>query len=181
MPFSFAAWRHCAACFALLALSQAAQAQTAVPYTFAAGSPAKAGEVNANFQALVTAVNNLGSRVNKLEGQLAANDVPGKYSLSTVNLSPVVGTPVGGRWDVNVVKATLTLAANGTFTSTGTESSGNCCGSGTWTLAGNALSLTFDGSEVTTFQALAVGNLFVTTKNTSAGSSNQLVILARLR
>jgi hypothetical protein len=46
---------------ALLALSGGALAQTTVPNTFAAGTPAKAAAVNANFQALATAIDKVAS------------------------------------------------------------------------------------------------------------------------
>lgn len=48
---------------ALLALSGGALAQTTVPNTFAAGTPAKAAAVNANFQALATAIDKVASSV----------------------------------------------------------------------------------------------------------------------
>jgi hypothetical protein len=41
----------------LFAFSSTALAQTTVPYTFTAGTAAKASETNADFQALVTAIN----------------------------------------------------------------------------------------------------------------------------
>jgi hypothetical protein len=46
---------------ALVALSGGALAQTTVPNTFAAGTPAKAAAVNANFQALATAIDKVAS------------------------------------------------------------------------------------------------------------------------
>jgi len=46
---------------AFLALSGGALAQTSVPNTFAAGTPAKAAAVNANFQALATAIDKVAS------------------------------------------------------------------------------------------------------------------------
>ncbi len=48
---------------ALLVLSGGALAQTTVPNTFAAGTPAKATAVNANFQALATAIDKVASSV----------------------------------------------------------------------------------------------------------------------
>jgi hypothetical protein len=48
---------------ALLALSGGALAQTTVPNTFAAGTPAKAAAVNANFQALATAIDKVAASV----------------------------------------------------------------------------------------------------------------------
>ena len=62
----------------------AALAQTAVPHTFASGSPARASEVNANFAALVAANNALQARVAALEAAddpLAASDVVGTWKL----------------------------------------------------------------------------------------------------
>ena len=164
----------------LMSAASVGFAQTAVPHTFTANTPARAAEVNANFQALVTAINAIGARVNRLEGQLASADIPGTYILSTVNLSPLPGAP-NGRWDVNVVKSTFTLLANQSFTSTGSESGGACCGNGTWSYSGSNLILTFAGAETVSWQVLAVGNLYINSYNTRTGTTNQLLILARLR
>lgn len=167
--------------FSCAVSSVGVMAQVTVPNTFAAGSPARAADVNANFQALATAINGLTTRVNRLEGGLAAADIPGTYNFSVLNLMPLAGAP-NDFWDVNVVKSTLTLAAGGTFTSTGTESNASCCGSGTWSYAGNVLTLTLSGPEVLTFQTLAVGNLFITSRSRGAGvTDDSLFFLARLR
>jgi hypothetical protein len=72
----------------LLGFSTAALAQTAtVPNTFTAGAQAKASEVNANFAALVTAINAVGTRVAALESAnsaLVAADVVGSYRLLSI-------------------------------------------------------------------------------------------------
>ena len=52
---------------ALVTLSSIAFAQTDVPNTFEANTPAAASEVNANFDALATAIDALASRVTALE------------------------------------------------------------------------------------------------------------------
>lgn len=48
-------------------VSSAALAQTEVPNTFESGQPANAADVNANFTALATAIDNLATRVTTLE------------------------------------------------------------------------------------------------------------------
>lgn len=126
-----------------LVLSNTASAQTTVPNTFTAGSPAKAAEVNANFQALVTAINSLGARVDsvstrvdsvtarvgKLEGTLTATDVAGTYALyglqTDVIPSAVSGMNEGQMEAISysgtaILTATSTLG--GTLTLSTTES-----------------------------------------------------------
>jgi hypothetical protein len=49
--------RHLFAGLLLFAFSSTVLAQTAVPYIFTPGTAAKASEINANFKALVTAIN----------------------------------------------------------------------------------------------------------------------------
>ncbi|ACL74108.1 hypothetical protein Tgr7_3039 [Thioalkalivibrio sulfidiphilus HL-EbGr7] len=67
-----------------IALTGTAQAQVAVPNTFADGQPAVAAEVNANFSALATAINDLADRVTALEsgaGDTGSTGVPGVYRI----------------------------------------------------------------------------------------------------
>lgn len=73
--------------FLLLLLSSAVFAETTVPYTFVSGTAAKASEVNANFAALVTAINNLETRVTTLEASVApvtAASLAGTYDVYEV-------------------------------------------------------------------------------------------------
>ena len=65
---------------ALLSLGSYTQAQTEVPNTFEAGAAATAASVNANFSALITAIDNLGTRVTALEapsGNVTIDDLVG--------------------------------------------------------------------------------------------------------
>lgn len=52
--------KFCLFTTALTALAGFAWGQTTVPNTFTAGTPARAAEVNANFQALASAIDGLG-------------------------------------------------------------------------------------------------------------------------
>ena len=94
-----------------LAASWAA-AQVTLPYTFKAGTPAKAAEVNADLQALATAVNGLNARVQKLEGAITAADLVGTYAVNQFQIE--IGSNPGARVAAYTGKGTLTLAANGT-------------------------------------------------------------------
>lgn len=105
----------------LAAIATAASAQVTVPNTFVAGAPAKAADVNANFQALATAINSLNTRVGKLEGgTITSSDLVGSYSMNAIQ------TELGGA-DINagginpgryvstyVAKGTISFAADGT-------------------------------------------------------------------
>lgn len=113
----------------LVALSCGVSAQTSIPNTFAAGTPARAAEVNANFQALATAINTLTTRVAKLEGSgLTAADIAGTYAVTgmQMGLIPSVGTPGAGTnqglLESISYSGTLTLTAGG---GAGGTSSGN--------------------------------------------------------
>lgn len=63
-------------------------AQTSVPYSFSAGGEPKANEVSANFQALVTAINDLSKKVDSvktLSGWCSPNNV---VTSGTVTCTP---------------------------------------------------------------------------------------------
>lgn len=97
----------------LFVVSGAVSAQTTLPYTFAPGTVAKASEVNANFQALLTAIN-------KLEGPVTAAGVAGTYVLAAVSLymnsTPQSGVMSNGaRIEHNSTKATAVFNSDGTF------------------------------------------------------------------
>lgn len=99
----------------LAGVCSAASAQVTVPNTFSAGAPARAADVNANFQALATAVNGLAGRVARLEGQVTAADLVGTY---TINYFQTEMVGAGGNSHVASYAAggTATLAANGVAT-----------------------------------------------------------------
>lgn len=103
---------------AFVAFNSVASAQVTVPFTFAAGTPASADEVNANFQALVTAINSLGTRVSKLEGLITAADLVGTYTVSGFQSQISLNQTVNGRTFADTQMYTLngqiTLAADGT-------------------------------------------------------------------
>jgi hypothetical protein len=80
--------------FACAALTMCLQghASTTVPNTFSSGQPASASQVNANFTTLTTAIDNLASRLDKVEGSqhVTEFDIPGTYNL--MMLDTQVGT-----------------------------------------------------------------------------------------
>jgi hypothetical protein len=107
-------------CVILLStFGEASRAQTTVPHVFTPGTPARATEMNANFQAVVTAINNLSTRVGKLEGGATDADVVGTYSYISIQIG--VGHEVVNRpADIEVITydGTFTFAADHTFTGT---------------------------------------------------------------
>jgi hypothetical protein len=173
-----------------VAICASATAQVAVPNTFAAGTAAKAAEVNANFQALATAVNTLTTRVAKLEGQVTAADLAGTYALHQFQ-SELGG---GGAQRVAVYTnngtATVTLAANGTATTTSVTSQGHQlnlpagtltavnttdpAANLTWTLTAGRVNL-FGGD----FSVADGGRLLIRTSVNPADGTNVLLLLVR--
>lgn len=86
--------------FAALASFSAVALAASVPFTFTAGSPALASELNANFRVLARAVTVLEAKVAALEGTvpLTAASVAGTYrllSLSSKAISDPAGLMVG--------------------------------------------------------------------------------------
>jgi len=108
----------------LIVFSTATVAATAVPYSFTAGTAAKASEVNADFQAMATAIDTLATRVAKLEGQITASDLVGTYVSDSFSVRLNINGGTGGVTDVRVYKATLTLVADGTGTITSNTEKG---------------------------------------------------------
>jgi hypothetical protein len=184
-----------AAAFALSVLASAlpATAQTTVPYSFSAGSPAKAGEVNANFQALATAINALSARLDKAEGKLTAADIVGTYRFQS--LQPEIGNGPYVRFDV--FDGTITFKADGTITLqasgvgaqldirggngtpvTGTvlPKSGSGVETGTWSLSGTVVTL--DGTEK--LYAADGGRLMVSASINPADATTKMIILIRV-
>lgn len=98
-----------------------------VPNTFTAGAPARASEVNANFAALVTAVNALEAKVATLEtkvtaleaanGPLTMADVVGSYHLMGIK-TKTGSKAVDRRFKSgsSSTEGTVTFSGNGTFT-----------------------------------------------------------------
>lgn len=179
---------------ALCAFGEAARAQTTVPHIFTPGTPARAVEVNANFQALVTAIDSLTARVRKLEGGPVTDaDVVGNYSLSilqvghgqvTVGIGDSEGISYDGTW---------TFAVDHTFTSTFTGHKNDSSGpgpddgtlTGTWSLANNNVTFTITGQVPRVFHcASGCRVLFATLWGSSSGpgdeGNNNLMILGRV-
>src|SRR4051812_7194615 len=105
----------------LVLLAGAAHAQTSVPHSFSSGQPARAAEVNANFQALATAINNLTARVDRLEGAaVTAANVAGTYQL--FGLQTGIAPSGSGLIETITYTGTVTLAGGGTYTGSLTES-----------------------------------------------------------
>ena len=172
--------------FSLLGFCAAVPAQVTVPNTFAAGAPAKAADVNANFQALVNGINALGSRVSKLEGQIVASDLVGTYSVnqfqSELGAGSRVATYTGG--------GTATFAANGTGTISGNTELGHqlnlpggtlapinrpqAPSNFTWNLSSGTLT-----ALGATFSVVAGGQLLITTSTNPLDGTNVILLLTR--
>lgn len=168
-----------------------ASAQTTVPNTFTAGTAAKAAEVNANFQALATAINALATRVARLDGPPTAAGLAGTYAVNGIQTELVPGSG-SGRVIVYTYEGTATFAANGTgtfslnskghnllFTSplTTTRSAVNSSTGATpftWSLAGNTLTA-LDGA----FSIVSGGQLLIRSTVNPADGTNVLLLLSR--
>lgn len=172
----------------LVALCTAASAQVTVPNTFAAGAPARAADVNANFQALVTGINALGSRVSKLEGQITSTDLVGTYAIN--QFQSELGGGASQRVAVYTGGGTATFAANGTGTISGNTELGHqlnlpggtltainrpqASGNFTWSLS--AGTVTALGG---TFSVVSGGRLLIRTTANPADGTNVLLFLTR--
>jgi hypothetical protein len=109
--------RNAIAVLGFILLAASAHAQTTVPFSFSAGAPARATEVNGNFQALATAINNLGTRIDRLEGGALSNaSISGTYQLFGFQ----TGVMAGGSGLIETITYTgsVTLVAGGTYTGT---------------------------------------------------------------
>jgi hypothetical protein len=178
---------------ALLAITNTTLAQTAVPYSFAAGTPAKAGEVNANFQALVSAINDLSTRVSKLDGPLTMAALAGTYHFQGLQTELNGGTANQVR--VYTYDGTLTLNANGTGNASVTQTGGQISISGSaqslsvvrtvfqdppegnsfsWSLSGNTIN-GLGGS----FYVVDQGRLMIRVDTNTADATSKVLLLIR--
>jgi hypothetical protein len=179
---------------ALCAFGESALAQTTVPHIFTPGTPARAAEVNANFQALATAIDNVIARVNKLEGGAVTEaDVVGNYRLSFLQVG-ISQVAVGiGETEAISYDGTFTFAADHTFTSTFIGRVNDGRGphtddgtiAGTWNLANNNVTFTISGQAPMVFHCAAGCRvLFGTIWGSSSGpgddGNNNLAILGRV-
>lgn len=171
----------------LLILSASASAQISVPNTFAAGDPARAADVNDNFQALVTEINALSSRVTKLEGQVTSSDLVGTYTIN--QFQSELGD--GGHVAAYTGGGTVTLAADGTGTISGNTELGyqlsvpggsltaidrpQATESFSWSLTDGTLTA-FGG----TFSVAVGGRLLVRTSANPVDGTNVILLLTRV-
>jgi hypothetical protein len=180
---------------AALAGSQAAQAEIIIPYTFAAGSPAKAGEVNANFQSLANAISSLSARLDKTEGKLNSADLVGTYRFQSLQTELNAG--VSNNVRVYTYDGTVTLKADGSGSVTTTDTGANLAISGggtsavsvarsiftqdnptgnvTWTLSGNTVS--FGGGAP--FFVVDGGRLLVQAATNTADATSKMILIVR--
>lgn len=99
--------------FLIFILSGTVFAQTTVPHTFTAGTAAQASEVNANFAALVAAINALES----VNTPLTAADVAGTYQLLAIaSMTGSLATTKKAASASETNNGTLTFNVNGNFT-----------------------------------------------------------------
>ena len=175
---------------AVTILVGAASAQVSVPNTFSAGTPARAADVNANFQTLVNAINDLSSRVSRLEGQVTVADLAGTYAIHQFQ------TELGGGTSQRVAVytsngGTATLAPDGTGAvstiavqgyqlnlpagSRIPRSSTDPSGTLTWSLSGGKVNLFGDK-----FSIADGGRLLIRTSANTVDGTNVLLLLVRI-
>jgi hypothetical protein len=170
-----------------------ALAQTTVPHTFAAGTAARAAEVNANFEALATAIDALAARVDKLEGGAVTEaDVVGSYSASNLQIGlDEVAVGEGGVEAISY-EGTVTFAADHTFSFTFVGNENDSDGpdteegtvTGTWSLSNNDLTFLVAGSGTNTLHcaagcSLIFGTLYGPSSGPNTDGHNNLIILAK--
>jgi len=180
---------------AALAATATARAETTVPYTFAAGSPAKAGEVNANFQALASAINALSARLDRAEGRLTAADIVGTYRFQSLQTELNGGASNNVR--VYTFDGTVTFNADGTVSFSTTDvgaqirisgaagaavsvtrstiNETNPTGSANWTLNGSVLSI---GGGPAWYVADG-GRLMIQTGTNTADATSKVILMVR--
>jgi hypothetical protein len=181
----------------------ATAAPITVPFTFTAGTPAKAAEINADFQALVTAINALSVRVDKLDGitpaaALTAADVVGTYSCHFFGTAMTAPPAIAPAMPANILETrtlngTLTIVNGGTGTFVGTRNSFKQANGLTavlgvtipapvpttppiaWTVAGGVLSI----PSVTNFTIASGGSLLINAGYDNAGGTSNINICVR--
>ena len=177
--------RKMLAAFLFLACAGNSNAQTTVPFTFSAGSPARASEVNSNFQALVDGINSLTARVAKLEGQITRADLVGTYRMIGLFIELIPTDKIG----TIAHDDTLTLAADGTYSGVlngngfamnipaGPRVPNTDIGpiSGTWTFTANSVVLT--GPLSGSFAHAAGGRILVNSGFDSNGVTDMFILL----
>jgi len=180
-------------CLLSLCVAGTAVAQTTVPNVFTAGTPARAAEVNGNFQALAAAIDALAARVNKLEGGATTDaDDTGTDNLSILQVGIDVETPPRPA-DVEGISynGSVTFNADHTFTSVNTGHRNDVTGpspddgtfTGTWSLANNQITFTVAGQTPRIlYCAAACRVLFASTWGSDAGVEgyNNLLIFGRV-
>jgi len=102
-----------------LSLVSAIAIGASVPNTFTAGDIARAADMNANFQALVSAVTSLENRVTALEAPapITMATIAGTYKYASLEVELFGAPGVNGNASANggALTGTVTLDANGTF------------------------------------------------------------------
>jgi hypothetical protein len=185
----------------LLVFSSTVLAQTTVPFIFPPGPAAGArfSEVNANFQALATAIDALTARVSKLERPLTAADVAGTYAF--ISLEVETGTGTTSMVHHAIGNGSATLNDDGTFSLSATDNSSHLNlifsgtsltantttdsaslnDSGTWSLDGKVLTLVFSGAQISVPFINAAGpSLFLSAVLSTDRRDHSLVFLIRI-
>jgi len=173
--------RFCLGVVACIAVhARVIAAPMTVPNTFTAGTPARAGEVNANFSAVVTAVNDKDTRLTTLETNAARPDVA-----PSGNVVLGISTPTSG----NIIKnaqpfmhdtglaSTFLGSGAGNFTTTGEDNSafgfnalsGLSTGESNTAMGTSALSRNSSGSANTAVGTIALPNNTVGQRNSAIG------------
>jgi hypothetical protein len=194
--------RYSSVVILLLVLNSTGFAQTTVPYTFAAGTAAKAAQVNTDFQALSIAIDNLSTRISRLEIIAVPNvaDVAGTYSIVAMGLE--MDNPTVTNADVihSTSSGSVTLNTDGTFSwsqsltdsklAIGTPSNGSLTATtfsstephtGTWSLLGKFLTLNFSGGPAQTFTGSIAPSLFIATNVDFSGGDLRHTLLFLIR
>lgn len=157
--------------------------------TFSANTPAVASQVNANFDALITAINDNNSRIAALEAAAPTNNVSGKtYALEQIGIL-LRGNNSDYITAGNLSQSyTLTLSASNTFSFTGTENEGEIglngtvtrwedntaiSATGTWAQSGNTLTLTFEDLSTVAFTVASNGGVVLLNEYTYGVEDDQ--------
>lgn len=178
---------------AALLLAPAALAQTTVPFVFTPGQTARAADVNADFQALATAIDALVSRVNKLEGQFGVADMRGGVFAMHRMAVGYGNSPVTNH---DSYTGTMTLNADGTFVMlqndtfyTNNVPAGSSAVNkavttgvsypGTWTMAGTVVTFNFAAGKTITANCVSGGRLCVSSITTDSSGTVELGMFLR--